>query len=115
MSSSQPITDSPWLWFGLFSAVGLVALIATGGKYGQRQSMLERKAQARMAVAEGSLEVSEDATGKKSIGEMPEYSQPGQTKIPLEPLAVTLSLIFAVCLVMLIREQSSRMKIPNDQ
>ena len=25
MSKQPPITDSPWLWFALFSAVGLIA------------------------------------------------------------------------------------------
>lgn len=105
MSKQPPITDSPWLWFGLFTAVGLVALVATGGKYGHRQAGLERKAQARMAVSQG-MEVSEDAAGRKIVQGMPEYSEPGQTKIPLAPLGITLGLLFLVCLVMFVREQS---------
>ncbi|MCG8450353.1 MAG: hypothetical protein MI725_12350 [Pirellulales bacterium] len=111
MTKQPPITDSPWLWFGLFSAVGLVALVATGGKYGHRQATLERKAQARQAVAEG-MEVQEDAAGRKTVQKAPKYSKPGEPKIPLTPLAVTLGAIFAVCLTMLVREQSRRR---NDQ
>ncbi len=41
------ITDSPWLWLALFTAVGLAALLATGGKFGKRQSGIERRYQAR--------------------------------------------------------------------
>ena len=108
MTQKSPITDSPWLWFTLFSAVGLVSLLVTGGKYGHRQAPLERKAQARIAVAQG-LEVTEDAAGRKTAQKVPKYSEPGRTKIPLTPLAVVLGMIFVVCLTMLIREQS-RMK-----
>ena len=103
MSKKPPITDSPWLWFGLFAGVGLIFLVATGGKYGRRQSGLERKAQARMAAAQG-LEVTEDATGRKTTAGQPKYSDPNQTKIPLYPLGITLALIFTVCLVMFLRE-----------
>jgi hypothetical protein len=99
-----PIIDSPWLWFSLFTAVGLAALLATGGKFNNRQANIERKAQARAAVAEG-LEVAEDGTGKKSATGVPKYSAPGQTQIRLVPLAVTLGVVLTGSLVMLVREQ----------
>jgi hypothetical protein len=35
------------MWLALFSAVGLSALLATGGKFGKRQSGIERRYQAR--------------------------------------------------------------------
>ncbi len=57
-----PITDSPWLWFALFSAVGLTTLLATGGKFKRRQAGIERRDQARIAVAEGTVEVVNEAT-----------------------------------------------------
>ena len=41
--AKTPITDSPWLWFALFTAVGLAALLATGGKFGQWQANIENK------------------------------------------------------------------------
>lgn len=99
-----PITDSPWLWFTLFPAVGLIALLATGGKFGDRQAGIERRAQARAAVAEG-LDVAEDAAGKKSATGVPEYSAPGETRIGLVPLAATLGVLCAGSLGMLIRER----------
>lgn len=99
-----PITDSPWLWFALFTAVGLTALVATGGKFGARQANIERKAQARAAVAEG-LDVKQDATGKKSATGVPKYSAPGETQIRLVPLAMVLGLICAGSLAMLARER----------
>ncbi len=100
----SPITDSPWLWFALFSTVGLAALLATGGKFGDRQANIERKAQARTAIAEG-LEIAEDGAGKKSATGVPKYSAPGETQIRLLPLAVTLGVLCAASLGMLVRER----------
>ncbi len=104
MSEPRPITDSPWLWFALFSAVGLTALLATGGKFGNRQAQIERKSQARAAVAEG-LTITQDGTGRKTATNVPEYSRPGMTKIRLKPLAITLGAILAVSISMLARER----------
>ena len=61
MSDRRPLTDSPWLWFALFSGVGLTALLATGGKFGNRQAQIERKGQARAAVGDG-LTITQDGT-----------------------------------------------------
>ncbi|MCH2115467.1 MAG: hypothetical protein MK171_11235 [Pirellulales bacterium] len=105
MSRQPPITDSPWLWFALFSGFGVLLLFLTGGKYGSRQSRLEQKAQAQIALAEG-MEILEDPSGRKTAQGAPEYSKLGQPKIPLAPLVVTLGLMFVVCLAMFVREQS---------
>jgi len=104
MSKQQPITDSPWLWFAMFSAVGLTALLATGGKFGKRQAQIERKDQARAAVADG-LTITQDGTGRTTAENVPKYSRPGMTKIRLKPLAITLGLVFAFSLGMLVRER----------
>jgi hypothetical protein len=104
MKIKPPITDSPWLWFALFTAVGLSALLATGGKFGDRQANIERQGQARTAVAEG-LEIAEDGTGKKSATGVPKYSAPGETQVRLVPLAVTLGVLCAASLGMLLRER----------
>lgn len=104
MPPSEPITDSPWLWFALFSAVGLTALLATGGKFGNRQAGLERKAQARAALAEG-LEIEVDSAGRKTATGVPIYSTPQHTQIRLGPLAVTLGLICAASIALLVRER----------
>jgi hypothetical protein len=99
-----PITDSPWLWFTLFTAVGLAALLMTGGKFGDRQAAIERKAQARTAVAEG-LDVQQDSTGKKIATGVPKYSAPGETQIRLVPLAIVLGVLCTGSLFMLVRER----------
>lgn len=101
---NPPITDSPWLWFSLFLAVGLTALLATGGKFGDRQAGIERQGQARTALAQG-LDIDEDDSGKKQATGVPRYSTPDDTQIRLWPLAVTLGLLLAGSLTMLIREQ----------
>jgi len=103
---ARPITDSPWLWFTLFSAVGLAALIATGGRLGRRQSDIERKYQARTAVASG-LEVKADDDGGRTVdGEgIPEYSSPQKTVVPLWPLEIILGLVCAGSFYLLMRER----------
>ena len=104
MTRQTPITDSPWLWFAVFSAVGLSALLGTGGKFGNRQAQIERKGQARAAVGDG-LTIVQDGTGRKSAENVPEYSRPGMTKIRLKPLAITVGAILVVSLTMLVRER----------
>lgn len=105
MNNQPPITDSPWLWFALFTAVGLSALLATGGKFGKRQASVERKGQAHAAIAEGSVEVTADSHGKKSATGVPEYSKPGQPKIRLLPLSLIFGSICAFSIGMFIRER----------
>ena len=104
MTNQPPITDSPWLWFALFSAVGLASLVATGGKFGDRQAQVERKGQAHEAVVSG-IAVDQDATGRKSVENAPDYSRPGNIKIRLAPLAVSVGAILLVSLAMLARER----------
>jgi len=102
-----PITDSPWLWFALFSAVGLMTLLATGGKFKHRQAGIERRGQARVAVAEGSVEVTDDGTGRKTVTGKPEYSRPEMTEIGLLPISITVGSVLLVSLGLLARERFS--------
>ena len=104
MSNQQPITDSPWFWFSLFTSVGLATVLLTGGKFGDRQAQVERKGQAHEAVI-GGIEVVEDATGRKTVENAPNYSSPGNIKIRLLPLAVTMGTVCALSLAMLARER----------
>jgi hypothetical protein len=100
-----PITDSPWFWFAIFTAVGLAALLATGGKFGKRQANIENKYQARSAVASGELEVRSDGAGAKPAAKRPAYSTPEKPLIPLWPLEIVLGLIFVGSLAMLLRQR----------
>jgi hypothetical protein len=101
----QPITDSAWLWFSLFTAVGLAALLATGGKFGKRQASIENKYQARSAIASGTLEVRDAGDGEKQAVGTPNYSTPDNPVIPLWPLEILLGVIFIGSTAMLIRER----------
>ena len=101
----EPITDSPWLWFGLFAAVGLAALLATGGKFGKRQAGIENKYQARTAVASGQVEVKTDSTGRKSVAVVPEYSTPDDPVIPIWPVEIILGVIAVGSIAMLLRQR----------
>ena len=100
-----PITDSPWLWFSLFTAVGLAALLATGGKFGKRQASIENKYQARSAIASGSLEIKAGGDGEKRAVGTPNYSTPDNPVIPIWPLEILLAVMFTGTLTMLLRER----------
>jgi hypothetical protein len=100
----EPITDSPWFWFALFTAVGLSALLATGGRLGKRQTNIENKYQARAGVASGQVQIEAEG-GAKRAAAAPRYSTPEQQVIPLWPLEIVLGLIFVGSLVMLLRQR----------
>lgn len=104
MTSQPPITDSPWLWFALFSGVGLTALVLTGGKLGVRQVEVERKGQAQEAVVEG-IEVHQDDLGRKTVENPPDYSRPGHVQIHFGPLEATIGVVCALSLAMFVRER----------
>ena len=99
----EPITDSPWLWFALFAAFGLVMLLVTGGKFGKRQAGIENKYQARTAVASGQMTVEQTGAGKQQVTGAPKYSTPEDTAIPIWPLEIILGLIAVGSFVMLLR------------
>jgi hypothetical protein len=105
----EPITDSPWFWFALFSACGLAALLATGGKFGKRQAGIERRYQARAAVASGQVKVEQAATGEKQAAGVPEYVTPERPAIPIWPLEIILGLIAAGSFTMLLRQRRGAM------
>jgi hypothetical protein len=103
MRAKEPITDSPWFWFALFTAVGLAALLATGGRLGKRQANIENKYQARAAVARGAVTIEAEGSGAHRATKTPKYSTPNEHVIPLWPLEIVLGLIFFGSLVMLLR------------
>ena len=103
-ASDDPITDSPWLWFALFSAVALAALLATGGKFGKRQANIENKYQARSAVASGQILPDPEGVQAKPTEKLPAYSTPEQTMIPLWPVEVILGVILIASLALLMRD-----------
>jgi hypothetical protein len=104
---SSPVTDSPWFWVMMFSLMALGALVAIGGKYGRRQAAIERQFQARTRVAE-QLSSENNSTAETRIAEQTpprDFATPGETLIPLWPLAAVLVLIVVFALIMLVRGQ----------
>lgn len=96
MDVRPPITDSPWFWVLIFSLMGLLALAVISGKYGRRQAGIERQYQARERVAEAGPE------GAAHIAPRP-YATPGDTLIPLWPLAVVLGIVAIFATWLLVR------------
>jgi hypothetical protein len=101
----EPITDSPWLWFALFSAFGLALLLVTGGKFGERQADIENQYQARAAVARGSVQTHESGAGEKTTSGAPEYTTAENPAIPIWPLEIILGLICVASFYLLLRQR----------
>ena len=103
-----PLSDSPWFWAALFAAMALIALVAMSGKYSRRQANIEQKFQARERVAWNQAGSGQRAEGSE------EYSQPGDTVIPLWPLAVPLGGLIMVSIVMLFRSRLAIRRLSAD-
>jgi hypothetical protein len=100
-SAPGPITDSPWFWVSIFCAMALVALVVMERKYGERQAGIERQYQAREYIHR-------QQDGGERTGEVPEYSQPGQTIIPLWPLRIAMIVAFLAAWAILLRQRLGR-------
>lgn len=93
-----PVSDSPWFWVMLFALMAVGAIVAIGGKYGRRQAGIERQFQARQRINEQQADGNNRAnaartTSEKETASRREFSQPGETLVPLWPLAALLVLI----------------------
>ncbi|HEY6565225.1 MAG TPA: hypothetical protein VIY86_12045, partial [Pirellulaceae bacterium] len=77
-----PVTDSPWLWLGVFLMGAMLALVLSQPKFQWRQPQIERQFQARersgQAVSQG--------------GGPRELSQTGNPMISLRPLLLLIAL-----------------------
>jgi hypothetical protein len=102
----EPITDSPWLWFALFTGCALAALLATGGRFGKKQARLENQYEARAALASGQMQIEDKGTGERvASGRIPHFSTENDTVIPLWPLEIILGLMFTASFALLLRER----------
>jgi hypothetical protein len=118
MSQTRPISDSPWFWMLFYSGWTFIAFaLLTIGKYGQRQSQLERQYQGRVQGAEkdnqGLIVASgPDANVPPSHAERPTerptFSTPGNTIISLTPLTLIFFAVACFAAVMLWRERHKR-------
>jgi hypothetical protein len=98
-SPRPPITDSPWFWVLLFSAMGLALLFVFHGQISKRQARLDRQYQARDRVMDQAVN---DPARR-------EYSTPEHTLIPIWPLATCLVVAMIVAVLMLQRDQQGRL------
>ncbi len=87
-----PITDSPWFYVLAFALMALLALAVIGPKYGHRQSAMERKYQARERIEEHreARSNSADDARMEDLAARRPYATPGDTLVPLWPLAAIL-------------------------
>jgi tryptophan-rich sensory protein len=83
-------SDSPWFWVMLFSAAGVMFLLAFSPKYGARQQRLEMQYYARQEITRRQVE------GPGASGPEAEPPAPGELIIPLWPLVALFSASFAI-------------------
>jgi hypothetical protein len=99
------VADSLWFYVLAFSLMALLALVVIGPKYGRRQSAMDRKYQARERIEEQRAAGNNpgDAARKDKVADRRPFATPGDTLVPLWPLAVVLVAIVLFALVMLLR------------
>jgi hypothetical protein len=103
------ITDSHWFWVLAFSIMALLALVAIGGKYGRRQANMEVEYQARERIAElaadhhGNNSAEDSRTNQLAARRA--FASPGNTLVPIWPLAAILLCVALFATFMLIRGQ----------
>jgi hypothetical protein len=99
----------------IFTLMALGALAAIGGKYGRRQATIERQYQARTRVAEhqASENNSTDDARTDQQTSPRDFATPGDTLIPLWPLAVVLVLVALFASAMLVWGRGLRRAQPS--
>jgi len=102
---ASPITDSPWYWVLLFSLMALLVLVVIGPKYGRRQSAMERKYQARERIEEQRAARNNPGDNARSdeIAARRQFASPGDTLVPLWPLAAIFVVVALFAVYMLRR------------
>jgi hypothetical protein len=100
--ASQALTDSPWFWVMLFSAMAVVLLFVISPKYSKRQGGLELQYQARQEIARRQVE---GTSAPREPGREGSLSPPapGELLIPLWPLALLFAALFIAAAVLLYR------------
>jgi hypothetical protein len=96
------LTDSPWFWAMVFSAMGVVLLLAISPKYARRQGRLELQYQARQEIARRQVEGTA-ATRESGAEGSAAPPAPGELIIRLGPLVLLFAVLFAIAAGMLYR------------
>jgi len=100
--AKQSLTDSPWFWGMVFSAMGVVLLLAISPKYAQRQGRIELQYQGRQEIARRQVEGSA-ATREPGAEGNAAPPGPGELIVPLWPLVLLFAVLFAFSAGMLYR------------
>lgn len=87
------MTESPWFWVMVFSAAGMMFLLAFSPKYAARQRQLEMQYYAREEITRRQVEGATAAPGPARESPPP---APGELIIPLWPLMLLCAAICAV-------------------
>lgn len=96
-SPAQPSAwlDSPWLWFGLFAAMGIIALVAVAPKYARRQGRLEQRYENRLRTQEQRQTAATGPTADTVAPTTPTRMGDARATSSLVPIALVLLAGFA--------------------
>ena len=110
------ITESPWYWVLAFSLMALLALVVIGPKYGRRQSALERKYQARERIEDARQARNNSGSDPRTneLAARRQFATPGNTLVPLWPLAAILVIVALFAIYMLRRGQERPGSFPHE-
>lgn len=111
----SPVSDSIWFYVLVFSLMALLAISVIGPKYGRRQSAMDRKYQARERIEEqrAARHNPGEAIRNDELAVQRQFATPGDTLVPLWPLAVVLSATSLFALVMLLRSLRRTNSLPG--
>ncbi|MBX3412154.1 MAG: hypothetical protein KF708_05495 [Pirellulales bacterium] len=86
--------ESPWLWFGLFAAMGIFALLVVAPKYARRQGRLEQRYENRLRIEEQRRAAARD-DGNTPSTEAPTRMGDARASSSLAPIALVLLVGFS--------------------
>jgi hypothetical protein len=95
--------------------MALLALLVIGPKYGRRQSAMERTYQARERIEEQRAARNNPGVEARNneLADRRPFATPGDTLVPLWPLAMVLLAIALFALVMLVRNRRGPLTISD--
>jgi len=100
--------DSPWVWFGLFAAMGIIALVAVSPKYAQRQGRLEQRYENRLRMENERRQAATPDVPGETTSPAPTRMSEARTTSSLVPIALALAIVLVVAGILVWRRWQRR-------
>lgn len=103
--------DSPWVWFGLFAAMGIIALLAVSPKYAQRQGRLEQRYENRLRMEYQRRHAAAPDVPGEATSSAPTRMSEARTTSSLVPIALSLAIVLVVAAILVWRRVQRRVPV----